>query len=305
MTIVTFTSNDTSILLNDRVIATMPEAGMASDAAAKMNFLCSNGMFGPSALLNKMLSEDATLKYDGNIPQLATVSLIGGCGAELEFLSGISKDTKEITFQIGQVVNDKTFDMFIMDDKVFGQAFMAIHQLQVMGDDAFGSDFQEAGYAVLSALLERNMGADFKQLERKTLMSATACAYLHKDESGDDLDADAKVKVDEWKQDCEVHDWVMDEEDTSLRTCPVSGITDVMVIVTYYNHFVEETAEELGEKLKAACQVVNELTQQLIAKKSHEAFNSEKGNEFLQWEYHNNAEYANGLVDELVEFVSK
>lgn len=234
MSKVIFASNDTSVTLNDKVIATMPEVGMAADAAQKMNFLCVNGMAGPSVLLAKML-EEGTAKYDGNIPQLAAVSLISGCGAELDLLSGISKETNEIAFHIGKAIDDKTFDVHYFDDKVFGQTFIAIHQLQAMGDDAFGSDFQEAGYAVLEALLRRTQGEDFKHLERKILMSATACAYLHKDEAGDDLDTDAKVKVDEWKLDTEVHEWEMDEEDTSLRTCPVTGITDVMVVVTYFN----------------------------------------------------------------------
>lgn len=234
MSKVNFTSNDTSVILNGHVIATMPEAAMATDAAQKMNFLCFNGMAGPSLVLAKML-EDGTAKSDGNIPQLAAVSLILGCGADLSLLSGISKDTNELSFHVGQQLDDKTFDVYYFDEKVFGQVFLAIHQLQTMGDDAFGSDFHEAGYAVLTALLKRTKGDDFKQLERKILMSATACAYLHKDEAGDDLDAAAKVKVDEWKLDCEVHEWEMDEEDTSLRTCPVTGITDVMTVVTYFN----------------------------------------------------------------------
>lgn len=229
-----YTSKNTSVLLNDKVIAIMPEEGMATDAAQKMNFLCYNGMSGPSAILAKML-EEGTAKCDGNIPQLAAVSLILGCGAELDLISGIKEDTGEIVFHVGKTLDDKTFDVYYFDDKVFGQTFIAIHQLQAMGDDAFGSDFQEAGYAVLASLMGRTKGEDFKHLERKILMSAQACAYLHKDEAGDDLDADAKVKVDEWKKDCEVHDWATDEEDTSLRTCPVTGNTDDMVIVTYFN----------------------------------------------------------------------
>ncbi|MGL5013964.1 MAG: hypothetical protein ACRC6V_06695 [Bacteroidales bacterium] len=229
-----FTSNDTSLFLNGHLIATMPEVGMATDAAQKMNFLCFHGMSGPSAILAQML-EEGVAKSDGNLPQLASVSLITGCGADLDLLSGISNETKEVYFHVGKSVNKETFDPYYFDDKVFGQAFIAISRLQEMGDDAFGSDFQEAGYALLSNLLQRTKGEDFKHLERKTIISATACAYLYKDEAGEGLDADAKAKADEWEQDCEIHEWMMDEEDTSLRTCPVTGITDVMAIVTYYN----------------------------------------------------------------------
>ncbi|MGL5012797.1 MAG: hypothetical protein ACRC6V_00690 [Bacteroidales bacterium] len=221
-----------TIVMNDRVISALPDAELATDAAQKLNFLVANGAGHFMASLNQILESDAGLSYDGNIPQLASVCLLSMCGVDMNLISAISPENNQVALHLGTGVegDPEAINVLYFDEKVFGEVFLGITHLQQIADPTYWM-VSDVAFAIFDGWMQRVQGDEYTQQPRIMYISATACAYLYKDEAGETLSEEGKVLADAWPH--SVLEWEMDEEDTSLRDCPLTGETDIMTRITY------------------------------------------------------------------------